>query len=381
MPHEILGNRFLSYRQIPWHGLGTVLTDPIDASSALNQIGTVPVYLETIQTASGVPLNQQAILRGPIPEDPRTVVFGTVGLNYTLITPEAVCDAWDQAVSAPLETIGFLKHGSSLFLTTKLPSFSINGDDVEMYCLVSSPMTGAESLQIRVTPVRVVCWNTLTAAKSASQETYRIIHDRTAETRLREWLKDLMERVHARAKILEETFRGMATTPISSAGVRRILESVYPEPKAMRRDAPDTALERRQEIWESNRKWALRRRDQVREALDVGLGSQLESAKGTVWGVYNAITEVEDYAGKGQSSQRMLEARQFDSLFGFRADFKERAYVEAIREIQSPTLDSIPKKTAKTSTPRAKKDPSTPSSSTKRTKRTKAQAQISLENE
>src|SRR5215469_6294981 len=55
---------------------------------------------------------------------------------------------------------------------------------VDMYVLISSTHDGSGAVTAAVTPVRVVCMNTLRAALSRAQASYRVRHTSGAQGRL-----------------------------------------------------------------------------------------------------------------------------------------------------------------------------------------------------
>ena len=330
MSHNLFGERFLSYRRPAWHGLGLVLDEEIGAYDAFTKIGTYEVHLEDLVTETGLRLPNRAVVRAPTDDDPMPRPFGIVSDTYTLITPTNVCDVWDRAVARPIETIGSLDKGATFFVTTKLPTLDIAGDEVENYLLLISPMTGGDALQIRVSPVRVVCQNTLVVAKKASSETYRIVHDEQAEIRLSSWLTGIYDRAIEKAATINADFAAMAAKRLDGGAVNRILEMTYTMPKLPRSDAPEVVMVERRAAYEYQKEWAENRRTGARALFEgKGVGTETPAARGTAWGLYNAVVELEDYSTPRRSD---ASARSEEALTGSRARAKERAYEACLKE-------------------------------------------------
>src|SRR4051794_40122386 len=120
MAHNLFGERFYSLRRPAWHGLGLVLDEELGAADAFDRIGAYDVHLEDLTTAGGLPIPHKAIVRDRV--DDQLQVFGVVGPDYHLVSPRDVVTLWDKAVSRPVETIGALGKGETLFVSTKLPT-------------------------------------------------------------------------------------------------------------------------------------------------------------------------------------------------------------------------------------------------------------------
>jgi len=333
MSHEIFGGRFYSLRQPAWHGLGLVLDEEMGAQDAFSKIGPYDVELRDLQTTSGLEVPYRVIVREALPDDPEERVFGVVGPKYTLIPPHEICVAWDEAVGQSVETIGAIKNGSILFVTTRLPDYDVKGDEINNYIMLYSPMSGIEAIQIRITPVRPVCWNTIIAAKRASTEVYRVVHDDQAYERLTKWLSSIYENALQKSEALKEWFEIFANHQMvvddDVDEVARVLQAVYPGPKPIRRDAPPEVVEKR-EGWNYEAQDAARRyRGAVTELFEgEGQGIEHPAAAGTAWGLYNSVVEWEDYHGRRDHYQ---ESQLASALFGDRAYPKERAFVELTR--------------------------------------------------
>jgi len=322
MAHNLFGERFFSYRKPAWHGLGQVLDEQLSASQAFDLIGAYDVTTERLFTSTGLETDFNAIVRMPTADDNAKRVFGVVSTTYQLVSPRDVCGSWDAAISRNVETIGAIAGGATLFVTTKLPTLDVNGDEVDNYLLLVSPMSGNEALQVRVAPVRVVCQNTLIAAKAASTESYRIVHDENALQRTREWLAHVYDKAIENVDAINRSFRAMAETRVKSKDVDNILELTYTMPKLPRRDCPETVYAERMQNYENTAKRIAPRREAARELFEgKGVGSDSKAARGTVWGLYNAVAELENYGGKGS-----IASRAESLIDGQRGTVVERCY-------------------------------------------------------
>jgi len=322
MAHNLFGDRFFSFRTPAWHKLGKVLDQELNAAQAFDLIGAYDVYTEAMTTASGLSVPSKAVVRAPVNGEDKPTVLSVVSEDYVLVTPRQVVNAWDGAVTCPVETIGALGKGETLFISTKLPTLDVNGDEVENYMLLDSPMTGNDAIKILVTPVRVVCQNTLIATKSVSTETHRVIHDSRAEDRLKQWLDHVYAKAVARTEDMNRAFRAMAAKPVTKEDQSNVLEMVYTMPAMPRRlDMPEAVYIERSAKFEYDVRRTQDKRAATLELFEgKGLGSTTSAARGSAWGLYNAIVELEDYSG------RQTCATAESAIVGDRARVKATAY-------------------------------------------------------
>ena len=336
-PASVFGSRFLSHREPAWHKLGLVVEEPLSAQEAFQRMG--PYEVELVKVRGNVPIGPlpyKVIVRKPTADDPQHRTFGLVSLDYTLIKPEEFVQIWDDSVANPegqwhpVETIGALGHGETMFISTKMPSYDVAGDEIDNYLLAVSPMTGGDAAEVRVTPVRVVCQNTLIASAHMASETYRIWHTEGAKAKLAGWLSEIYNRALERSQALQEAFSILAAHRVVGPEDERVFRAAYPDPRRPRLDAPEEIVKARQEGYEYSMVRQQAKRDAAGQLFQGrGQGSSSPAYAGTAWGLYNACCELEDYRrGRGPESI----AR--NALFGGRAKAKAAAF-EACLEIST----------------------------------------------
>lgn len=340
MAHNLFNERFYSLRAPAWHSLGQIGQEEQTAVEIFNSMSPYIVTLEPVFTeVNGMKLQlpNNVITRHPVPDDPSYRSFGIVGADYTIVDPLRTCEIWDESTERYVETLGVLGQGESLFISTKLPSFEVKsskggaGDDVESYLLLHSPY-GDGAIDIRVTPIRVVCQNTLIASKSASTEQFRIIHDRNVEHRLSMWMNGIVQRAEGKSQALQDAFNLMASTAIDDEAAEDALKRIYIDPKKPAYVPDKSVMERREKAYEAAVKWNVGWRESVMEDWQgQGMGMESDVTKGTVWGLYNAVVEIEDYRPTMKNKE---DSRAYNALFGDRAQRKEFAYEQLIQYSQ-----------------------------------------------
>ena len=308
MAHEIYNGKFMSLRQPAWHGLGTVITDEIGAVEAGRRIGVPEIHTEHVLTTSGLPTGHKAIV-GAVNQVP--TVFAVVSNRYHEITHQSFCESWDKGVSAHVETIGVLRDGAGMFISAKLPTFDVKGDEVEAYVLAENWLTGTRATKIKKTPVRVVCMNTLVMSDAEAVEEIRIHHNRTAVQQLEQSLVGLIERSTAEYCKLQTVYEILASKKVNERTARSLLSTVYPDrqasPALLARASSDPLALDLLCAWErSNKQQAEHREAAYALFAGDGVGADTKAAKGTAWGAYNAVVEYEQYLKKHRQIESLM---------------------------------------------------------------------------
>lgn len=325
MAHNLFGDRFYSNRKPAWHGLGFVSTTDMGAVDAFGRVNPFTVSLAPLYSViegRQMELAQKAIIRHPVPDDPEYKNLGIVGPDYYLVDPLTVCEIYDTHVNRPIETLGALGKGETLFLSTTLPGFNVGGDEVENYMLIVSPYSGNSAIQVRLTPIRVVCQNTLIAAKAQTTESYRIVHNDQAPAKLGIWMGSIIQSFEQKSVQLAETFDLMSRKHVEEEDIDPLLELIYVDPKPFGKSVIPIENEKRQAWFEENLQTTRRRRQAVKEVFHgAGVGQDTPAAQGTAWGLYNSVVEYEQYRPTPK-----VESAAADMLFGGRASIGELAY-------------------------------------------------------
>lgn len=306
----------------PWHGLGTRLDRPATAAEAIKVAGLdwevvkKPLWAMDNTGRHKVP-DRFAIVR----EDwfgTDNPIFGIVGRDYTPLQNRTAFGFFDSIVgqgAAAYHTAGALGAGERVWILAKLPgNIQVIGDDItEKYMLLSNSHDGTSAVQVKFTPIRVVCQNTLTMALRDGQ-TVRIPHMRSLKARM-DQTADLLGIVGRRFTGIETSFKAMATRRINAEQLDHYLQAVFPDPQ-------DITDERAMARMSTNRRLTV-------TLFETGKGTDLPGVRGTLWAAYNAVAEFTDHRppqrGNGSAQERRLEA----AWFGEGCSAKVRAYREA----------------------------------------------------
>ena len=129
------------------------------------------------------------------------------------------------------ETAGSLANGKRVWLMAKLAGTKICGDDFEDYLVFSNTHDGSGSIKVAITPVRVVCQNTLNLALESAERKWACAHKGNIESKLEE-AKMTLTNAQAYEEELIETLETMNQEAISVTDVKDIIAQILPMPKA-----------------------------------------------------------------------------------------------------------------------------------------------------
>lgn len=314
----------------PWHKLGRKMTEVErrDIAAALKRAG-LDWVVEAIELKYAPPAS--AFGENPtfrkVP-DARGIIrldtgayLGTVGTQYTEIQNHEAAETVDALVrqhGCTVEVAASLDGGKRAFMLLRMPDSTVHvadGDDVRGYLLVHWCHDGTGSVKIILTPIRVVCQNTLNAALGtgfASVATVR--HTKSAPDALKTAAR-VAEQMHKAMIATGETYRELAARRMTTKEIAAYIETVIPNPNK-NEPLSDTLKARRIEIARL-----------VFDGHHVEDGvSSLAAGQATAWRAYNSVTEYFDHIRAREAKSAAAKQTAYDSaLFGGNALVKARA--------------------------------------------------------
>lgn len=165
-----------STRVTPWHGLGKIVAEAPTSEDAIHLAGLdwdvvqQKIYLEDGTEIKDAYANVRSSDNKPL---------GIVGNRYQIVQNIEAFSFTDSLLGEGVkyETAGSLKDGKTIWLLAKLPDkYEILGDKVDPYIVFTNTHDGTGSVKVAMTPVRVVCNNTLNMALCSATRTWTTRH-------------------------------------------------------------------------------------------------------------------------------------------------------------------------------------------------------------
>ena len=317
MPSGITKTDQLMYTEkMPWHKNGVKLDNPATAAEAISaasmdwNVIQTPVYFQSFgQQRQQVP-NKLAVVR----ED-TNAVFGIMGENYVPIQNTQAFEFFDAVVSqgeAVYHTAGSLHGGKRIWILAKLPEDIkiIPEDTIQPYILLSNSHDGTTALRMQVTPIRVVCWNTLSAAMRRTGGFYAR-HTRNIMTKAND-AREMLGLVQAHYEIFASQVDQLVNTRMDKVAQGAFFRELYEfDPNK----APEEQDYRKQNAY-----------DATLEALEHPTNT-LGGIQGTAWAAFNAVTYYIDHTRAVRSSLDTADERRLEaSWFGTGAAIRQKAF-------------------------------------------------------
>lgn len=289
--------RMMYAGKAPWHGLGTKVEKEVTAEAAIRLAGLDwevekrPIYIAGTNEVDGIKVignevpDRFAVVRK---EDDR--VLGVVGSAYTPIQNVEAFAFLDSLVGEGLamyHTAGSIFGGRKVFITCKLPdSIEIGPDQVDKYLALATAHDGSMMMHVKWTPIRVVCWNTMSAAfqidrgtgKARAQDSVSILYRGNYKDYIAE-AREMLNLTNFYYSRLEDCFNRLRETKIRECDWTRFANRLIPdEPK------PNGKVVDRSKL-----------REQLTHLYHHGIGNEHPDVKGTKWAAYSAVTEFVDH--------------------------------------------------------------------------------------
>jgi phage/plasmid-like protein (TIGR03299 family) len=312
MAHELeIGENgevaFASLREPAWHNLGTVFEEEVSTSDMLKlaHLDNWDVRLEEIPIPDGFTsdkTNYFVARTNPFNSE-QNDILGIVGERYHTLQNEDLFTFGDNLLDGGgrWETAGSIKGGRVVFGSLALERETVldpNGvsDKVNTYLLINTSHDGSVSIMASITPVRVVCANTLNLAIGSgtghwrnAKQSFKIRHTQTAEGRVQA-AREALGLANTYMDEFDKMAHAMIETEITDSQFIEIVNLAYPKPD---KDAKGAV-----------KKWETK----IDLINDIYSGEFNGMIAGTAWGALNGLTERLDWyrSARGGNTESMF---------------------------------------------------------------------------
>ena len=292
MAHQILENDHAFYggNEAAWHGLGTVIEeDVVSAKEALDyahmnwDVVQVPVWA----TVNGSPVEIAGKVAN-VREDTGDVL-AIVGEDYQVVQNSEAFGFLDDLLGGAdlrFHTAGSLFNGRKVWGLARMNREILIGNDaneaIDPFIAIATSHDGSLSLSCWMTPVRIVCQNTLTWSMGNAKRVWKARHTANVLNRTDE-ARQMLGMSSAYFDSLEVMGNALINTKVSPGDMEAMISALFPMTGGV---SIDEAEEGRAKTM------VLNRREAIWDALDA---DDLANVKKTAWGFVQAVADWDDH--------------------------------------------------------------------------------------
>ena len=214
-------------REKPWHGLGTQVMEAPTSAAALSLAGLDwRVIQKSLLTYDEIPgPGFKANLR-----DSDNQVLGVVTDRYKVVQNEDAFAFTDSLLGEGVtyETAGSLQNGRRTWILAKLPQrYIISGDEITPYLVFMNSHDGSGAIKAAMTPIRVVCQNTLNLALAKAKRTWSADHVGDIQGKLED-ARDTLLYAGRYMEELGKAIDGLNKIRLSDRKVYEYIDALFP---------------------------------------------------------------------------------------------------------------------------------------------------------
>lgn len=240
--------------------------------------------------------------------------LSVVGSKYCVLQNDAAFgffQPWLDTKEVSIETAGSLKDGAVVWVLAKIlrGDVEFGGESVAKYLMLSTTHDGTEATRVGFTPIRVVCWNTLSMAHSTSASRLLKVRHTASQQQTLATIRETIDLVDQQFVATGAQYARMMSCGLSLAELRRYVKVVLDvDPEVREKDL------------------GTRTRNRIDLIVALALGGIGQSGEMTAWSAYNGVTEyVTHHAGTDS------EKRLSSNMGGAYASMNRRAFDLAVQ--------------------------------------------------
>jgi phage/plasmid-like protein (TIGR03299 family) len=298
----------------PWGDIGTQVSNDLspqqimekaDLNWSVEKVNTYADY-----NGEKIPTGMEALVRSS-----DNKILTQVGKNWEPCQNETAFEFFNEYClegGMNMESAGSLKGGKMVWALAKInESFDVvKGDQVDSYLLFSNPHEYGKSIDVRFTPIRVTCMNTLAMAiKGAAVNGMKVNHRKAFDPAI---VKQTMGIAHEKFEQYKEVAQFLSGKKFTAESLIQYYNEVFPRTY---KGKDEVVVKAYDDLTTNGQK-----------AFDV-LHSQpgASFAEGSWWQALNSVTYLTDHVMGREADSRMTSA-----WFGANQNRKANAVSKAI---------------------------------------------------
>ena len=285
--------------KVPWHGLGVPVSNDLTPAQMMQKAG---LDWNVREVESFIEYDGKKMSTGlkSLVRETDGKILTNVGENWNPCQNSDAFEFFSEYVMAgdmEMHTAGSLKEGRMVWALAKVKdSFELfKGDQVDSYLLFSNPHQYGKSIDVRFTPIRVVCNNTLTLSLDQTVEkSVKVGHKSEFDPSS---VKEALGIATQKMNTYKEMAQFLGSKRYTQDNIIEFFNDVFPR-----------TADKRVQGKSLSRDTLSRNAALCYEALDTQPGAQY--AEGSWWQAFNAVTYVTDHV-QGRNADNRLYSNWF----------------------------------------------------------------------
>lgn len=215
---------FSSNNIVPWHGLGRVIKEAPTSEDAIKlaeldwDVIPKPIFDEFGRELKGYKVNQRS-------SDNKNL--GIVTDRYRVVQNREAFAFTDALLGEGVkyETAGSLASGKRVWMLAKLENTTLAEENIDPYLVFTNNHDGTGAVRVAITPVRVVCQNTLNLALGKASRHWSCAHKGNIQSKLDE-ARYTLGNAALYMEALEEEFGELKLKKVTEKQVRDMTEKL-----------------------------------------------------------------------------------------------------------------------------------------------------------
>jgi len=300
--------------QVPWHGLGVSVSNDLTPIQMMEKAG---LDWKVQEVESFIEFNGKKMSTGlkSLVRETDGKILTNVGENWNPVQNETAFEFFSEFVlsgNMEMHTAGSLKGGQMVWALAKVSeSFDLfGGDQVDSYMLFSNPHQYGKSIDVRFTPIRVVCNNTLSLSlDQKADRSVKVGHRTEFDGNA---VKEALGIAHEKLATYKEMAEFLGKRRYSAEALIEYYNTVFPRTADKRVQDKPLSID----TLSRNAKMSY-------DVLETQPGAGY--AEGTWWQAFNSVTYITDHV-----QGRNADNRLYSSWFGGNQARKRDALKTAI---------------------------------------------------
>lgn len=216
-----------SVRETPWHGLGTIIEKAVTSENALklagldwNVVQSDMICQGTLEKIAGFKVNIR---------DTDQKILGVVSDKYKPVQNKEAFAFTDSLLGngVKYETAGSLSSGRRVWMLAKMEGRMVTDEKIDPYLVFTNAHDGTGAIRVAITPIRVVCQNTLNLALQTAKRQWSCTHIGDVEEKMEEARATLVN-ADQYMKELKKKFGNLKLKKMSDDKVREYIDFLLP---------------------------------------------------------------------------------------------------------------------------------------------------------